>query len=110
MRRLLQAALALLLAAPSLPSGHAAAQGHSGVRPREEVYAAVTSPRAALALAPVQKRGTQPGSGVHPPAFIPQLAPLRPQGEVAGTFLRPSRAPVPRSAKRPGYYATAPPR
>ncbi|HSU16146.1 hypothetical protein [Longimicrobium sp.] len=113
MRRLLRAALALLLAAPALHHPHsAAAAQHAGVRPRDEVYAAAASHRGTLAQAPVPKRGAQPASGpdLHPPAFIPASATLLPRAEAGGTHLRPSRIPVPRSAKRPAYYATAPPR
>jgi hypothetical protein len=110
MRRLLRAALALLLAAPALHHPHAAAP-HAGVRPRDEVYAAAASHRGPLAQAPTPKRGAHPapGPGLHPPAFIPAFAASLPRGEAGGTHLRPSPIPVPRSAKRPPYYATAPP-
>jgi hypothetical protein len=113
MRRLLRAALALLLAAPALHHPHsAAAASHAGVRPRDEVYAAAAPHRGPLAQAPALKRGAQPASGanLHPPAFIPAFATPLPRGAAGGTHLRPSPIPVPRSAKRPGYYATAPPR
>ena len=113
MRRLLRAALALLLAAPALHHPHAAAAtSHAGVRPRDEVYAAAVSHRGPLAQAPTLKRGARPvlGPDLNPPAFIPAFATSLPGGEAGGTHLRPSPVPVPRSAKRPPYYATAPPR
>lgn len=112
MRRLLRAALAVLLAAPALLHPHpAAAASHAGVRAREEVYAAAASHRDPLAHAPVLKRGAQPtGASLHPPAITPAFATSLPRGEARVAHLRPSPVPVPRSAKRPPYYATAPPR
>lgn len=112
MTRLLRAALALLLAAPAVHHPRSAAASHAGVRPRDEVYAAAASHHGALDPAPVLKRGAQPnsGPGLHPPAFVPASAASLPRGEAGEARLRPSPLPVPRSAKRPGYYATAPPR
>jgi hypothetical protein len=111
MRRLLRAVLALLLAAPALHHPYAAAASHAGVRARDEVYAAAASHRGPLAQAPALKRGAQPGGGpgLHPPAFIPAFATPLARGEAGAARLRPSPVPVPRSAKRPAYFATAPP-
>jgi hypothetical protein len=112
MRRLLRAALALLLAAPTLHHPHVAtAASHAGVRARDDVYAAAALHRAASVQAPAPKPGAQPRSGpdCHPPAFIAVVAALVPRADAGGAQLRPSAAPVPRSAKRPDYYATAPP-
>lgn len=113
MRRLLRAALALLLALPALHQPHSAsAASQSGVRARDEVFAAAVPHRGPLSQASALKGGARPASGTdfHPPAFIPVFATPLPRGEAGGTSLRPSPVPVPRSAKRPGYYATAPPR
>lgn len=112
MRRLLRAVLALLLVASALHLPPAAAAPHAGVRPRDEVFAAAAAHRGPRVQAPAPKRGAHPARGpdLHPHAFAPALATSLPRGEAGGTRLRPSPVPVPRSAKRPAYYATAPPR
>ncbi|HET7461448.1 MAG TPA: hypothetical protein VFJ82_09365, partial [Longimicrobium sp.] len=108
---LAQLALALLLGSPApRPARHAAPRTEPGIRPRDAVEVAFVQRRAPAAAELAPRRTHTPrsraGSGASP--FV---AAERWSLAAAFTSTEPveAAAPDPRGARRPAYYANAPP-
>lgn len=108
---LAHAALTLVLLAPAAQGPRHAPRDATGIRPRDAVevaFAARTHP-AALEQAPRVRR-VPPRAGTSPSPFVaPPLPAAGPTDGIAQAGLALS-APDPRIARRPPYYANAPPR
>jgi hypothetical protein len=109
---MVRAALALLLAAPLAHAAPRAAAPGDGLRPRDGLFLA-SAPRQQQPAADelgLKLRRTPPrvGSGAVP--FPSDAFAAEPRHDARGAVLPPSSPLVPRSAKRPAYYANAPPR
>jgi hypothetical protein len=107
---LAHAALALVLLAPAAQAPHTARRDATGIRPRDAVevaFAARTQP-AAFEQAPRVRR-VPPRAGTAPSPFIAPPLPAASSTDEIAQWSRALSAPDPRIARRPSYYANAPP-
>ena len=109
-RWLAHAALALVLFGPAAQAPRPAVHEATGIRPRDAVevaFAARTHP-ATLEQAPRVRR-VPPRAGTAPPPFLASPVPAVPRAPESAAWSRALAAHDPRSARRPAYFANAPP-
>jgi hypothetical protein len=99
-----------VLFTPAAQGPRPAVHETAGIRPRDAVeraFAARTHP-AALEQAPRVRR-VPPRAGTAPPPFLASPLPAVSRASEAAAWSRALSAPDPRAARRPAWYANAPP-